>query len=275
MLPFVVALVALGCCFPVLASVQAARSIEDTRDDDDSEAAAGLLGGSEAVQKPVVTTLRNTIIYLKNELSHAVTDSNILLVLLGHFICPVRQELVFQILIPYTSKRFTMPISKAGLILSLVASINLLIFILVLPAITRYLRVRRSFSASRIDTLTASTSSLLLAFGCILIGAASTLPLLITTTIVFAAGFGIRLGLLSLLSSLVDPAKIGRVYTLVTVVEGFGEMVSAPVLQGLWAWGLGKGGGWMGAPWWGGAVVYAAGWWFIGRVHVRGERRDG
>ena len=219
-------------------------------------------------------TVRAAISYLRNEFLRAVTDVNILLVLLGHFICPVRQELVFQILIPYTSKRFAMPIAKSGLVLSLVASVNLLVFILVLPAITRRLR-RRLLSATRIDTLIASGSSLLLAFGCLLIGAASTLPFLIATTAVFAAGFGIRLGLLSMLTSLVDPAKIGRVYTLVTVVEGLGEMVSAPVLQGLWAWGLGRGGGWMGAPWWGGAVVYAVGWWWIGKVHVVDGRRDG
>jgi hypothetical protein len=106
-----------------------------------------------------------------------------------------------------------------------------------------------------------------------LIGFAGAFPLLVIATGAFAAGFGIRLGLLSLLTALVDPGKVGRAYTLVTVVEGAGEMVSAPVLQGLWAWGLRADGVCMGAPWWAGMVVYAAGWWWIGNVRVKSERR--
>lgn len=140
-----------------------------------------------------------------------------------------------------------------------------------LPYITR--RLRRTLSPSRIDTLTASYSSLLLALGSLMIGFAGTFPLLVVSTITFSAGFGIRLGLLSLLTALVDPAKIGRAYTLVTVVESFGEMTSAPMLQGLWSWGLLQGGVWRGTPWWAGAVVYLAGWWWIERVRVKGERR--
>jgi len=108
-----------------------------------------------------------------------------------------------------------------------------------------------------------------------MIGFSGTFPLLVISTITFSAGFGIRLGLLSLLTALVDPAKVGRTYTLVTVVEGFSGMVSAPVLQGLWSWGLLRGGVWRGAPWWAGAAVYVAGWWWIGKVRVKEERRDG
>ncbi|KAF8543043.1 major facilitator superfamily domain-containing protein [Trichophaea hybrida] len=283
LLPFALALLTLGACFPVLAAVpgvvlkQEEHSHITRGDEDGDEAAAGLLDdvGEEratTIPKHTATTLTSTFRYLRDEFSKAIYDTNILLVLLGHFICPVRQELVFQILIPYTSKRFSLPISTSGLMLSVVATVNLLIYLFVLTSLTRFLR--RSLPSSHVDTLTASYSSLLLAFGCFAIGLAATFPLLLVSTVVFAAGFGIRLGLLSLLTSLVDPAKIGRVYTLVTVVEGFGEMISAPVLQGLWAWGLEKGGIWRGVPWIAGAVAYAAGWWWIGKVRVKGEWRE-
>jgi len=284
LLPFVFALLTLGACFPVLAAVrgvvwkQEEDSHRPSREEEDGDGAtAGLLNevGEEhtILPKRTATTLTNAFRYLRYEFFQAISDTNILLVLLGHFICPVRQELVFQILIPYTSKRFFLPISKSGLLLSIVASTNLLIFLFVLPSLTRFLR--RSLPSSHVDTLTASYSSLILAFGCLAIGLSAVFPLLLVSTVVFAAGFGIRLGLLSLLTSLVDPAKVGRVYTLVTVVEGAGEMVSAPVLQRLWAWGLENGGIWRGAPWISGAVVYAAGWWWIGRVRVKAEWREG
>ena len=295
MLPFAVALLSLGCCFPVLAMVKG-RGARARPGTPGGEAAAGLLEQTTAGEENAATTTASRPRTLRGILQYVATvvagiDRPTALVLLGHFICPVRQELVFQILIPYTSKRFGQPIAKvrsslsahpcmrahstdraqAGLLLSVVACTNLAVFVSVLPWITR--RLRRSLSAGRTDTLTASSSSLLLALGSAMIGSAATFPVLAASTVVFSAGFGIRLGLLSLLTALVDPAKVGRAYTLVTVVEGFGEMVSAPVLQGLWSWGLLQGGVWRGAPWWAGAAVYVAGWWWIGKVRVKGERR--
>ncbi|KAI5855417.1 major facilitator superfamily domain-containing protein [Tricharina praecox] len=276
MLPFVIALLSLGCCFPVLGMIKGRRAQGQLRTSGD-EATAGLLETTTGEDNGVATTAGSkkpwTLRVLLQDLWKVVADidASTALVLLGHFICPVRQELVFQILIPYTSKRFELPIANAGLLLSVVAFTNLAIFISVLPYITR--RLRRTLSPSRIDTLTASYSSLLLALGSLMIGFAGTFPLLVVSTITFSAGFGIRLGLLSLLTALVDPAKIGRAYTLVTVVESFGEMTSAPMLQGLWSWGLLQGGVWRGTPWWAGAVVYLAGWWWIERVRVKGERR--
>lgn len=272
LLPFAVALAALGVCFPVLASVKGvARSRLLGRigeGEDRSNAATGLLDETASEQRPAPSkrNLASGLHALYRDLS-SPPARNILLVLLGHFICPVRQELVFQIMIPYASSRFSLPIASAGLLLSVVASTNLFIFLFLLPPLTRAL-TRRHLPA---DVLTASCSSLVVALGSLAIGAATTFPVLLAATMVFSAGFGIRLGLLSVLTALVDPAKVGRMYTLVTVVEGAGEMVSAPALQGLWAWGLQRGVGWEAAPWVAGAVVYAAGWWWIGRVRVPRE----
>jgi hypothetical protein len=115
MLPFAVALAALACCFPTLAAVRGKKVEEDRAGE---EATTGLLedaGGEHgapiniATARPRTTvpnTIKGALRYLRQ------VDVNIFLVLLGHLICPVRQELVFQILIPYTSKRFNLPIAK-------------------------------------------------------------------------------------------------------------------------------------------------------------------
>ena len=274
LLPFAVSLIGLAVCFPVLASVKSVvgRNLSLSRigeGEDGSGTTTGLL--DETISEQRSAPNKGNFASGLHALYHGLSSPparNILLVLLGHFICPVRQELVFQIMIPYASSRFSLPIASAGLLLSVVASSNLCIFLFVLPPLTRAL-TRRHLPA---DVLTASYSSLVIALGSLAIGAATTLPVLLAATVVFSAGFGIRLGLLSVLTTLVDPAKVGRVYTLVTVMEGAGEMLSAAVLQGLWAWGLQRGAGWEAAPWVAGAVVYAAGWWWIGRVRVS---RDG
>ena len=61
-----------------------------------------------------------------------------------------------------------------------------------------------------------------------------------------------------MLTAVVPREMVGRVYTLVTVVEGLGEMVAAPVLQWVWARGLEGGEGGERGVWWVGAGGYAA-----------------
>jgi hypothetical protein len=108
MLPFAVALMALACCFPVLAATHGKKLEEE---ESGEESATGLLSADYG-QNPASAfatrprSVKGALRYLRQ------VDVNILLVLLGHLICPVRQELVFQILIPYTSKRFELPIAK-------------------------------------------------------------------------------------------------------------------------------------------------------------------
>ena len=110
MLPFAIALVSLGCCFPVLAMIQGKQAREHL-----------VMPGDEAAGLLETTTRQNNFAAamtarpkrprtLRGLLPDV--DTSTALVLLGHFICPVRQELVFQILIPYTSKRFKLPIAK-------------------------------------------------------------------------------------------------------------------------------------------------------------------
>jgi hypothetical protein len=110
MLPFAVALMALTCCFPVLAAVHG-KKIEE--EETGEESATGLLSAeyeqnSASVIAAKPRSIKGALRYLRQ------LDVNILLVLLGHLICPVRQELVFQILIPYTSNRFELPIAKVA-----------------------------------------------------------------------------------------------------------------------------------------------------------------
>lgn len=261
---FGVAITALLLCFPVLLAIRTWRPPSRSSDVDNSEAAAGLLSSQDALLETPPTPISTGLLpALKARLSSL--DRNILLVLLGHFICPTRQELLFQILIPYASKVYSLAIASAGLLLSVVAVTNLAVFTLVLPRLPTLLRSR---SPARTDRFTALASILLLGAGCVAAGVAPTLAWFVASTIVFAAGFGVRLSLLSLLTSLVDPGKIGRVYTLVTVVEGLGEMVSAVVLQEAWAWGLETGGMWRGTPWWIGAVVHVGAWAVVRSVAV-------
>lgn len=187
------------------------------------------------------------------------TTLPILLLLTLHFLCPLRQELVFQIMIPYASRTFSTSISTAGLLLSIVAASNLLAITAVLPRLPKG------------DLFAIKFSCVLLAVGCVLLGLAGTFGEFAAAAVVFAGGFGVRLAVLAMLTGVVGRGVVGRVYTLVTVVEGVGEMVAAPLLQGVWARGLENGGG--SAVWWIGAAGYAGAFGIacvLGKVGQRG-----
>ncbi|KAI5806184.1 major facilitator superfamily domain-containing protein [Geopyxis carbonaria] len=255
--PFWAALGALAAAAVVLAAIRAPKigghRGGDRGGDEDGTAAEGLLADN-GPRKPAASWLSG--------LRH--TPRPVLLVLLGHLLCPVRQELVFQIMIPYASRVFSIPIPRAGLLLSLVALSNLASTVLLLPRLQRHLSRSHQLSPKRIDALSASLSAGVLALGCVLLGFAPSFGTFAVSTAVFAAGFGIRLALLGLLTQLVPEGTVGRWYAVVAVVEGVGEMGSAAALQGVWVLGLRWGGAWTGATWWVGAGAYAGGAWMLG-----------
>lgn len=87
--------------------------------------------------------------------------------------------------------------------------------------------------------------------------------------VAFAAGFGVRLVVLSAVTKVVgDEGKVGRVFGIVTVLEGAGEMVSAVLLQKVWVMGMERGAESVGygSVWWVGAMVYGVGAMALKRV---------
>lgn len=68
----------------------------------------------------------------------------------------------------------------------------------------------------------------------------------VSATMIFAAGFGFRFSLLSLITSLVDPSSIGQAYTLVAILEAAGGMLEGLGLQKVFAISIDLGGAWIG-----------------------------
>ncbi|RPA79072.1 MFS general substrate transporter [Ascobolus immersus RN42] len=263
-LTFWVALGALFFAYPVLlATKEQTKSEREGRMKDDDEDSEALLATENT---PLPTSKNSKISEVLWKIKTAISKRTILLVLLGHFCCPVRIELVFQTLIPYASKVYSLTIANAGLLLSIVAATNLVVFLVGLPYITHRLRTRFGYKPVSIDVFVARGSCFVLAVGSFIMAIAPHFSVFILGTIVFASGFGIRLSLLSILTGLVDPKVLASVYTVVTLVEGFGEMVAAPVLQESFAFGLRKGSTAVAAPWVIGLVVYTGAFFLLGRI---------
>ena len=157
---------------------------------------------------------------------------------------------------------------KANVFLSIIASINLVCFFLILPRATGILASRFNFPASKVDALVSEVTAILFTLGSFWMSVATQiLPFLfgqwlhtcdtrsrcrllntVSATMIFAAGFGFRFSLLSLITSLVDPSSIGQAYTLVAILEAAGGMLEGLGLQKVFAISIDLGGAWL--AWW-------------------------
>jgi MFS family permease len=189
-------------------------------------------------------------------LTRSKSGSVLVLVWAGFLICPVRQILVFEILIPFASQRFGLKISEAGFIIPTIASTNLVMFCLIIPQGTKYLRVKYGVSGIRANILTVKASLIALVFGCIGIGFVPDFIMFLISTIVFASGFCVRLALLALQTDFIDPSALAQVYGLVTTLEGLGGMVEGVAFQKVFAVSIELGRGWIASPFWLGAAIY-------------------
>lgn len=71
-----------------------------------------------------------------------------------------------------------------------------------------------------------------------------------------ALGVGFSASIRSLATSLVEPDQVGRLYAAIATFDMIGGLVAGPTLSSVYSWGLGRGGGWVGAPYLLAGVMY-------------------
>jgi len=83
--------------------------------------------------------------------------------------------------------------------------------------------------------------------------------------IIFAAGFGARITMVSVITGIIDASHVARLYTLISTIEELARLVGSPIVQSAWAQGITWGGKWMGFPYVVLAVSYKLGsrQWFL------------
>ncbi|KAL4860966.1 major facilitator superfamily domain-containing protein [Aspergillus spectabilis] len=175
-------------------------------------------------------------------------DRRILVGVMTVFLVQFRSNTI-EILLPYTSVRFGLEIGESATLLSLVSAVNLVVFLVILPAASSLLEKRAGWSNTTINIYVARISSALLVSGAAILAAASTLGFVILALIVYAAGFGVRLSILAVLTSFVNSARdTGQLYTLVATTDAIAHMIASPLLQSVWSSALKLGGRWIVLP---------------------------
>lgn len=106
---------------------------------------------------------------------------NGLFVLPVFFMVPFRAA-TLNVLLQYTSVRFHWKISHVGILLSEVALVNIVLFLLLLPSLVTWVKNRYHVAPPIIDLTVARTSAILLSVGAVLLGLSPNVVLMIICT---------------------------------------------------------------------------------------------
>lgn len=166
----------------------------------------------------------------------------------------------------FLSKRYSIPLFRAGYIQSAFGLAQVVQTILILPWLSQCLLLRGRAGNTEASTTTrllapasehhrdlsiARASAAILALAALILGLAPTLSGFVFGLAVLAMGSGCASLLRSLMSIYVDPAHRSRLFGLVGMVEMVGQIYAQPMLAGLFSLGMRLGSGWIGLPYFG------------------------
>lgn len=248
--PFLIGIIALLLCFPVLYMMPETQKFSDATTQ------------IAPVELDESTYLRES--YSETAVDHPVENGlwwifrcrNTLLVVPIFFVTTFRAT-TLSVLLQYTAVRYGWKLSSTNALLSEVAGVNLLLVLFFLPGLTSLLQYRYKIPSPKIDLSVARVSLLVLAIGSLLIGLAPTAALMIPSLVIFAFGYGARVATFSVLSSWVNKEHSARVYGIVAVIENLGVLAGEPTLQNVFAATLSFSGVWRGTPFFCTACLYA------------------
>lgn len=190
---------------------------------------------------------------------------------------PTGQALVMR----YMTNRFSWPIAKTNFLMSLMSGIKLILFIAILPFISRILtspmkptRIFSSFnfnlSASLKDLLLARISLMLQVLGALFLALSAfsftpsgsdqetsfPITLAIGGLVIYSFSLGYTAFCRALITTLVDEQHIARLHSVICVSSMIGSFITIPGVAWLYAWGIslvrkGLGNGYLGLPFYG------------------------
>ncbi|KAF4637074.1 hypothetical protein G7Y89_g1021 [Cudoniella acicularis] len=209
------------------------------------------LSSSKKIDKSTFyTTVKSQI---SDKLSQVKSATSVLhslpiLLLLFTFLSMPFAKQSIDLSLRYISKRFSWKLREAGFLLSLRAFINIILLFAILPIFSKILMERLGFSSRGKDLFLSRLSILVLVIGAIMIAASPTIGLTIVGLIVWTLGTGFSSLTRSLVTTLVDKEHIGRLYSMIAIIETLGALIAGPTVNGLYSLGISKGGSWIGLP---------------------------
>ncbi|PYH97882.1 MFS general substrate transporter, partial [Aspergillus ellipticus CBS 707.79] len=188
-------------------------------------------------------------------LLHNITDSvrviftqtSILLLVVSFLVSTfARDSMAF--LLQYISNRYSWPIAKTSYLLSFRAAAQLLQFTFILPWVDRTMRKRFEGRPRTKDLYLARSSMVAITVGFAIMGVAPVVGLSMLGIAIYTTGTGYGTFARSLVSALIDPTKLGALYSTIALMDTLGSLLAGPTMSGAFRWGVHLGGAWLGMP---------------------------
>ncbi|KAM3516752.1 hypothetical protein NHJ13051_009616 [Beauveria bassiana] len=168
--------------------------------------------------------------------------------LLGSFVFTTLGKTASAMLLQYVTKKFQWTWAEASLLLSVKATISLVLFVAVFPMVNQLLLNVAALPAIVKDMWLSRGSILCLVVGTFGLGLAPTSANMILALTVYSLGSGYGATIRSLLTATVSPNHTGMLYSLMSLLENTGALVAGPLLAVTFRIGMGWGGVWVGLP---------------------------
>lgn len=160
----------------------------------------------------------------------------------------------------YVSKSLGWTLSDAGMLLSGQVVLNIALYVLIIPSLSHLLtspRMPFRLDPPVKDLVLARASGVAIAVGALLLGLPSA-PAAIAGLMIFTLGLGFAAFCRVVLTALVDASQTARVYTLISVLSGLGELAAGPAIAWLFKVGMRMGDDMAGLPYFGVAAFCGA-----------------
>lgn len=192
----------------------------------------------------------------KMKASHFIFKSPMLLGLSITFLLQSLGGQMTSFMFQLASERFHWPLGDASFLIPIGAVTNFIVLVVVLPAIYHILSHRFHLRSMVKDLIVARGSLMFLVIGALGMAWGPVPTLFILAVILFAFGSGFSSSTRSLVTSLVHPDEVSRLYAVMSVVDTLGIMMYGPILSKTYGWGLDLAGPWTGMAFIAIAVMY-------------------
>lgn len=183
-----------------------------------------------------------------SDLRTIITSSTQMPLLLLTFIMYRMSRGAGSLFLQYISTRYSWSIADVTFLLTARAGLNLILFLIILPLLSRLLVTKCKLAESYKDLLLARISAAALGLGSIGVGFSPTVTILIANLMLYTLGSGFAFLTRSLITSMVAKHNIAKLYTAITLVEALGGMIASPMSAWLFRIGLNGGELWYGLP---------------------------
>jgi MFS family permease len=156
-----------------------------------------------------------------------------------------------NLLIRYASQRYDWTIREASYLLSIRAAANFVALILIIPLVDLVLIKKLRMSSEKADLIIARGSIVLITASFLIMGISATPFLLVLGLVVYTLGTGYGAAMRSVSIAVAggqSSPDIGRLMAVIAIVEGFGAMLSGPLLNTCLQWGMRLGRAFLGLP---------------------------